>query len=451
MTARIRQWGLILILAWAPLPFGSARMWAWDLLGIAAMLLLLLSAAQDFVEPRRAGAVSPLKPAAILGGIVVVWILFQGLPLDLAWRHPIWDRAAEALDRPLASSISLDREQSMVHLFRLLTYAAYFLLGWMAARRAEGADAILRAVAVAGAAYSVYGLVEFVSPEPHILWFLKDAYVTDVTSTFVNRNSFATFVGLAVIANLALIAKALIRKMDVRSRRSLILSMIGAMLGAGRWWAMGLVLTSGALLMSHSRAGLVATLIAIVALTVLLLAAPSARAPWRFWFGGFVGLGVVAILLLAGSATFERLGTVAADGEMRPLINAALLRAIGDNALTGTGLGSFPHIFTLYQPPSIAGYVDMAHNDYLENMLELGIPAALLLFAAVLYLGIRCALGVFRRRRDAIYPCAGAAATVLIGVHSAFDFSMQIPAVAVTYAVILGIGVAQSVNSRDAG
>jgi hypothetical protein len=446
----IRKWTLIFLLAWAPLPFGSARPWAWDLLGIVAMMLLLLSTIQELSKPSRRGVWAPLAPALVMGSVVAGWIVFQSLPWDVfGWHHPLWDRGGEMLGHRLDGSLSIDREASFVHLFRLLTYAAYFIIVWQAARRPDGAEAILRAIAAVGAIYAIYGLIEFVSPEPRILWFVKDAYITDVTSTFINRNSYATFAGLSVIANLVLVAKVLIKNTDPSSRISLVLSMIDTLFGRARWWMLGLVLTSASLLMSHSRAGLAATMSGVLALTVLILMAPSARAPWRLWFGGFVAAGCVAILALTGASTFERFDTMASDAEMRPSINAALFRAIRDNIWGGTGLGSFAHIFPLYQPLSIVGFVDLAHNDYLENMLELGVPAALLLFGIVFYLGVRCVLGVFRRRRDVIYPCAGAAATALIGIHSAFDFSMQIPAVAVTYAVMLGVGVAQSVNSRD--
>lgn len=448
---RIREWGLIFMLAWAPLPFGSARAWAWDFLGLGAILLLVMSAIQELPRPSRRGVSAPLVPALVMAGILAAWIVFQSLPWDIfGWHHPLWDRGAEVLGRKLDGSLSIDREASFVHLFRLLTYAAYFFIAWQVARRGEGAELIVRAVAAIGAVYAIYGLFEFVSPQPSILWFVKDTYVTDVTSTFVNRNSYATFAGIAMIANLVLVAKVLIKNMDVRSRTSLVLSMIDNLLGRAKWWMLGLVLASASLLMSHSRAGLAATLSAVLVLTLLILMAPSARAPWRFWFGGFVAVGCVAILALTGASTFDRLDSMSTDAGMRPKINEALLRAIQDNVLGGTGLGSFPHIFALYQPLSITGFVDLAHNDYLENMLELGVPAALLLFAIVLYLAARCVSGVFRRRRDVIYPCAGAASTVLIGLHSAFDFSMQIPAVAISYAVILGVGVAQSVNSRDA-
>jgi O-antigen ligase len=448
---RIREVVLIAVLAWAPLPFGSARPWAWDLLGIVAMALLGLSAAYETTRPSRQGALRPLLPALVMGGLVVAWIVFQSLPWNLfGWHHPLWDRASEVMGRTLDASLSIDREASMVHLFRLLTYAAYFIIAWQVARRPEAAARVLRAIAAIGTVYALYGLGEFASPDPRILWFVKEAYVTDVTGTFINRNSFATFAGLAVIAHLVLIANILNRKIDLRSRRSFLLSMADSLLGHAKWLMLGLIVCSGSLLMSHSRGGLISALAAVLVLMALILAAPATRAPWRWWFAGFVAIGCVAIVLLTGASTFDRLDALTSDTEMRPKINAAVLRAIGDNWLSGTGYGSFADIFPLYQPLSVVGFVDLAHDDYLENALELGVPAACPLFATVLYLGGRCLVGVFRRRRDVIYPLAGTAATVLVGVHSALDFSLQIPAVAVCYAVMLGIGVAQSAGTRDA-
>ncbi len=448
---RVREIGLIATLAWAPLPFGSARPWAWDLLGILALALLGLSAAYEIMRPSRTGMLKPLLPALVMGGLVAAWIVFQSLPWNLfGLHHPIWDRAAEVLGRGLDSSLSIDREASRVHLFRLMTYAAFFAVAWQVGRRPEAAYRLLRAFAVIATVYALYGLAEFASPDPRILWFVKDTYVTDVTATFVNRNSFATFAGLAVIAHLVLIADVLARKTDMRSRRSFLLSLADSLLGHARWLVLGLVVCGGALLMSHSRGGLISALAAVAVLMVLVLVAPATRAPWRFWFAG-IGIAVLAVVVtLTGAATFDRLDEMSKDLEMRPKIDAAVVRAIGDNWLTGTGYGSFADIFPLYQPLNVVGYVDLAHNDYLENALELGVPAAVLLVAAVAWLGGLCLVGVIRRRRDAIYPLAGVAATVMVGVHSAFDFSLQIPAVTVTYAVMLGIGVAQSIGMRAA-
>src|SRR5262249_50465230 len=185
----------------------------------------------------------------------------------------------------------------------------------------------------------------------------------------------------------------------------------------------------------------------VAVLMPLILAAPAARAPWRLWFAGIGIAGLAIIVVLTGATTFDRLDEMSKDMEMRPKIGAAVLRAIGDNWLTGTGYGSFADIFPLYQPLDVVGYVNLAHNDYLENALELGVPAAGLVGLAVAWLAGGRPVGGVRRRRDMIYPLAGLAATVMVGVHSVFDFSLQIPAVTVTYAVMLGLGVAQSVRS----
>jgi hypothetical protein len=55
--------------------------------------------------------------------------------------------------------------------------------------------------------------------------------------------------------------------------------------------------------------------------------------------------------------------------------------------------------------------------------------------------------GVFARRRDQLFPLAAAAATVLVALHALVDLSLQIPAVAVTYTALLGLGVAQAIPS----
>ena len=67
-----------------------------------------------------------------------------------------------------------------------------------------------------------------------------------------------------------------------------------------------------------------------------------------------------------------------------------------------------------------------------------------MLFLTIAALFGRCLMGVRVRRRNAIYPCIGVAATVLIAVHSTVDFSLQNPAVAATYALLMGAAVAQS-------
>jgi hypothetical protein len=56
--------------------------------------------------------------------------------------------------------------------------------------------------------------------------------------------------------------------------------------------------------------------------------------------------------------------------------------------------------------------------------------------------------GFFARRRDSHYAAIAAAACVLIGLHSLVDFSLQIQANALAFALLLGLGLAQSWSTR---
>ena len=67
----------------------------------------------------------------------------------------------------------------------------------------------------------------------------------------------------------------------------------------------------------------------------------------------------------------------------RAQIWAMTMRAVALNFPLGTGLGTFTGIYALQEPPATVtvAWVNHAHNDYLELLLELGIPGVLLMLA----------------------------------------------------------------------
>jgi len=446
---RALKWGLIAVLACAPLPLASARPLAWSLLALASGLLIVLAVACEVTDRTSVSALHALRIPLALVAALTFWIGVQSLPLDIAGSHSqIWEGAAQALGHPVAPSISLDREISLGRLLRLLTYASIFLVAWRVACRSEGAAALLRAIAAIGVSYSLYGLIVYFSGNQTILWFPKWAYKLDLTSTFVNRNSFATFVGLSLIASLALMAQVLIKYVDGRSMRTLAQSSIECVLWRGRWLTIGLVICGSALLFTHSRGGTMATLIGAAALMVSASAAPSLRTPWRLPFVMLAASMVIAVFAISGAGVLTRVAATASEADLRFDIDSGIWQAIADHFVAGTGLGTFQFVYAAYQPQSVGLFVDLAHNDYLENALELGVPAAAVFYALLLLLVWRCLRGMVERRRDAIFACGALGASALVGSHAAVDFSMQMPAVAITYAALLGVGVAQSVSSR---
>jgi O-antigen ligase len=86
--------------------------------------------------------------------------------------------------------------------------------------------------------------------------------------------------------------------------------------------------------------------------------------------------------------------------------------------------------------------VDHVHNDYLELASETGLPGAALLFLPILALFIKMVIAFLDDsrgyRRAVLLGCIGS--TVALLVHSMTDFNLQIPANALIFSVILGIG-----------
>jgi len=66
--------------------------------------------------------------------------------------------------------------------------------------------------------------------------------------------------------------------------------------------------------------------------------------------------------------------------------------------------------------------------------------AALLVF--------RCFKGAATRRQNAMVPLVAIGAAILVGAHALVDFSLQIQAVALTVAALIGAGLAQAESSR---
>ncbi len=119
----------------------------------------------------------------------------------------------------------------------------------------------------------------------------------------------------------------------------------------------------------------------------------------------------------------------------------------------GTGYGTYPDVIEAWRAndPDIFTVWEKAHSTWLENALELGLPAAAALHLSVLWLALIAFSGVGERRRNRAFPALGVAATLLVGLHALVDFSLQIPAVAVLYAFIMGLAVAQSLPPRRRG
>ncbi|MCU0253149.1 MAG: O-antigen ligase family protein [Acidobacteria bacterium] len=223
-----------------------------------------------------------------------------------------------------------------------------------------------------------------------------------------------------------------------------------------RWVAaLGCGLGAALLFATRSRGGAVAAAVGWTLGAVLagIAAHRKGAARWRIGAPALAALSLAALGLLLPSSPGTPLPSLAsrfrsmAVGDRTIDIRAALARntlvLIADEPLWGVGAGRFPVVYPLVQARARAtpGFglerqAEHAENDALELATELGVPAALGLFA--LLLG-----ALARSARDALRGDLAAAArtAALTGVlvHGLVGFPLRSPATAAFTWTLVGL------------
>jgi O-antigen ligase len=433
-------WALLAVVLLSPLPFGSDRPLPASLLCVAIDALVLAWAAGvllGVVQVHR--GLRSLLPAGVLFGGALAWAFVQGSSLTpTALHHPDWAAARAVLDVPVSGAISVDPEATWTRLQNLLAYAGVFWLAFhLGAARGRAHQALL-ALALGGLAYAGYGLYAYFG------------HGGPVTSTFVNRNSYATYAGMTLFCGLGLIVQRLARQAGGGRRLTRTLLHTLARLDFTMTAAvLSCVACAPALLLSQSRGAFVA--VAAAFLLYLWLLRRTLVIPSRAFYALFLALmlgSAGALLETSGQETLGRFAATGANLGDRLVFYQTTWTALQDRPLLGTGYATFAEAFMAYNHPGTETYfLDKAHNTYLQLMMELGWPAALALFLGMGCLIFRCWQGWSASRSDRAYLATVLAGSVLVAVHSLVDFSLEMPANAVTYALLLGLGCARALGA----
>jgi O-antigen ligase len=452
------RWLYLLAIALAPLFFGGSIPLAW---GINAVLIGGCLALFSFAHSARASTLPvPTRWIAfplIAIGLVLMWAFLQTVTwTPAALHHPIWNAAAEALGREINGSISVNPSETWLAALRMATAAACVWLGIQIGRDPRWAWRILFTAGLAGAIYGLYGISMEVTGSRMVLWVERSTAVT--TGPFIYSNAFAAHLVLALISALALFIR------DVRhglghtgpsSGRQIAAwtVLVGGAVGA---YAILLVPIVIALILSQSRAGIVLAILAVMLMLGLEIARaqgnsrPGATRPaWAVLLILLIG-GFFAFAIYGQAVSGELARTGVSDLEARFAVTSVVLQAIQDAPWVGFGYGTFADVFPMYRDISVppTGTWLEAHNAYAEALLGLGIPAAIGLFAAIGWLSLHCFVGALERKRDSVAPIAAATASVIVALHALIDFSIQLQGVTLTFAALLGAGVAQSWSSQ---
>ena len=449
-------WLLLATLAWAPFPLGGAIGWSAGLQEILIALCWILWA----ISAREGKIWSELRTVLVpllLAVLVLCWAVLQMLPVvPAAWIHPVWTMASDILGRPVPGAISLNPWRTEGELLKLSSYVMACWLAFRMARRSETAALLLIGIIVIGAVYALYAFVlAFAGISQPEIFYTVPNHSSFVTGPFMLHNSFATFSGLAALAAIAkLFAMGSQSIATGRGARQLALTILQFCFGRGAAVLVAAILCFAGVVASASRAGFCATMCGLAALALASLIV-TRRGSTRLWAGAGALVAVLPVMFLVvynGDTLADRINQLLDAGmtdEIRLALWAAANRMIADAPWFGLGLGTFQDAYPLYATQVLPYVMDKAHCDYLEFAAGIGLPAAIAWWTAIAWLTLLCLRGVRVRRRNRLYPLVAVAASVLVAVHSSVDFSLQMPAVALLYATLLGLGVGQALPTRN--
>ena len=448
---RLSSFLLFSTVALAPLPFGST-----DPLATAAWSAVL-GVAMIFLRPTelRSGHLILLSgAAAVVAGYVIV--LHEQLAASRWFAssapHPLWQTSSQLLEMPLASFVSVARNQPFLSLGAPIASFLALLCGFFVCVEPARARQLLKVVAWSGAIYAVFGIISFAFDPAKVLWRDKQAYTTVLTATFINRNTAAVYFGACALIWQLNVCEKLVRVLAdaPRELRTWLHLILFSRSHKTRVATLMFTVCLAAMFLTGSRAGVVCSLGMLVFAPLLLLRRQLPRKSTAI-LAIACGLLVVLILLEtigAGVNTRFDLDRLADGGRLETY--RSTLRMIGDHPWLGTGLGTFPWTFPAYRSGAISiwGVWDRAHNTPLEFASELGVPLLILVVLGWIMALVVLANGVRVRRRDVVVPLSGLMIGLLALVHSMIDFSLQVPGFAIVVFAVVGAGLSQSFRTK---
>jgi O-antigen ligase len=332
----------------------------------------------------------------------------------------------------------------------MLTLVSAFLVSLERGRARQ----LLKVVAWSGAAYAAFGIASYINDPAKVLWRDKQAYTTDLTATFVNRNTAAVFFGVAALTWQLILFEKIARLLPAANesasdlwRQIVFARPRGMMIAAAMF-----ILCLAAMLMTGSRAGVVISLAAMIAAPAVFFRRRWSRRRGRVLVVA-AGIGLALVLLEtlgAGVSSRFDLDRLADGGRLEAY--RSTLRIIADYPWLGTGLGTFPWVFPIYRSAAVStwGVWDRAHSTPLELASEIGVPAALIVAVAWIVVLAVLIRGIRNRRRDLVMPVAGCLVALVALLHSTIDFSLQTPGFSIVVAAVVGCGLAQSFRTGKA-
>ncbi len=382
---------LCTLLIFGPLAFGVVEHWSIALFEVGCAVTLSIWVAWQIADSEIRLQWNPLfAPMLVFLGLVLAQIAFH--------------RTAYLYDS----------------LSELWLYIAYGILAFVATQVFCSGEGLLprfgEIMAGFGSVYALFAILQEFTSANKIYWFIVPR-TGNVYGSYVNHNHYAGFIELLLPFTLVLAFSG-----RVRGSKRLLPGFAATLMAAS-------------VFLCQSRGGMLAIVAETMFLAILWMRHFSPKRSAAV----FVSFCLVTTLFLAWIAPTQ-VGNRITDvhDPARWLIHRDAFRMFAAHPFFGSGFGTFATVFPHYRVFYDGFFVNHAHDDYLELILETGLAgfAVALWFLVLLYRGGSSRLQRAKLSPEALMSTAALAGCTGILVHSFTDFNLHIPANAALFYVL---------------
>lgn len=378
-------------------------------------------------------------PLALLLALTT-WISLQLVPLPPSiWQGLPGRETIVTIDRLLGQAdlwrpISLTPSDTWNSLLAMtVPLAGVFLFARLDLEESQRLLAVFVAIAAASA---MLGFIQVLLGTGNAAYFYRITSFDAMVGLFANRNHHAVMQACAVLMSAVLLRDELMRKRQRRSAQLLL--------------SLAALLSTAMTVLIGSRAGLVTGFVAFVVGYAMLVPAWLARPVGRHgdprqvssshmatvWaWAPPVLLGVLSLTIISladRSTSLSRLAENSVGGDLRVLAWPTVQEMMAQFWMTGSGFGSFPDTYKMFEPDSLLLplYFNHAHNDWAEMVITGGFPFVLIALTAAAWIARQA---VAHGLRNLVKGHRGDNRLAMLGVilllvaASAVDYPLRVP------------------------
>ena len=390
--------GLCLLLILGVLAFGAVEDWSIFALEVGALALFLTWALIGPLSYNVSISRNPLyAPAFLFFLLIVAQLLFRQSAYPYLTRY------------------------------ECLQYVSYGILLTIAGecvRTKESRKVFAMSMTAFGGSYALFALVQDLMSNTKIFWIRTVRFHGAIYGSYVNRNHYAGLMEMLVPIPLVLSMSHLLE-----GGKRILVGFCG-------------VLMASTIFLCGSRGGMIAFALQMILLGALI-SGKKLRLP-AIGVYAVVCVSTLAFVFVSNNGRgLSRIGDLSPG--IRPQITIDSMKMFAERPIWGWGLGTFPAVYPKYRSFYTNLFVNEAHNDYVQLLVETGVLGfgLMLWFLNHLYRRGLSTLEHWQRRWDGAVSLAALIGCTGILVHSFVEFNLQIPANAAIFYVLCALAATE--------